>query len=257
MKIFAHRGLSATEPENTLLAIQAAIDLNLNDIVVDGIEIDIFEVEGQLVVIHDRWLQRTTSGKGLISQCSFKKLRQLDAGKGQKIPTLNEVFAILPANCILNIEIKGVNTISLLLACIDQAITEHGISIQQLLLSSFNHHQLYEISRQRPELAIGALTDSLPLDYAKFATHLNATSVHISINSVNDRFVQDAHQRGLKVFVYTVDEFEDIAMLAKIGVDGIFANNPQQALEHFSNYQLLECCEVSNRIDPIHGFTQN
>ncbi|MBU2870708.1 glycerophosphodiester phosphodiesterase family protein [Colwellia sp. E2M01] len=252
MIIFAHRGTSATEPENTLLAIQSAIDIN-----VDGIEIDIFEVDGQLVVIHDRWLQRTTSGSGLISQYSFEKLRQLDAGKGEKIPTLDEVLAILPTNFLLNIELKGINNIQLLINCIDQAITQYGINSKQLLLSSFNHHQLYQISQQRPEFAIGALTASLPLEYAKFATLLNAYSVHISVNSVNQRFVQDAHQRGLKVFVYTVDEFVDIAILAKIGVDGIFANNPQQALEHLNNYQLLKDCEVANSVNPVHGFTDN
>lgn len=229
MLIFAHRGISAIEPENTLLSIQSAIDIN-----VDGIEIDIFEVDNKLVVIHDRWLGRTTSGTGLIAQASFEQLRQLDAGKGEKIPTLDEVLAIIPNNCLLNIEIKGIKNIHLLLAYIDQAITNHGINVKQLLLSSFNHHQLQAITTHRPEFAIGALTASLPLDHANFASVLKAYSVHICISSVNEYFVQDAHQRGLKVFVYTVDEFSDIAMLAQIGVDGIFSNNPQQA-QHYLN----------------------
>jgi glycerophosphoryl diester phosphodiesterase len=232
MLIFAHRGASAIEPENTLLSIQSAIDIN-----VYGIEIDIFEVENKLVVIHDRWLERTTSGSGLITQHSFDHLRQLDAGQGQKIPTLDEVLAIIPKNCVLNIEIKGVSNLQLLFKCIDQAVLMHGIDIKQLLLSSFNHHQLHVIATQRPELAIGALTASLPLNYAQFATALNASSVHISIDAVNKDFVIDAHQRGLKVFVYTVDKFEDITLLKNLGVDGIFVNNPKQALLHSKHGQ--------------------
>jgi glycerophosphoryl diester phosphodiesterase len=224
MLIFAHRGASAIEPENTLKSIQSAIDVD-----VYGIEIDIYEVDNKLIVIHDRWLERTTSGSGLITQHSFKNLRQLDAGKGQKIPTLDEVFSIIPHNCVLNIELKGVSDIKLLLRSIDQATLIYGIDIKQLILSSFNHQQLHNIATQRPDLAIGALTASLPLEYAKFATTLNAYSVHISIDAVNQFFVNDAHQRGLKVYVYTVDKLEDISMLKNLGVDGIFSNNPKQA----------------------------
>lgn len=231
MLIFAHRGISALEPENTILSIQAAIDLN-----VDGIEIDIFEIENKLIVIHDRWLSRTTSGSGLISHYSFDQLRELDAGKGQRIPTLDEVLAIIPEQCLLNIEIKGINNPLLLIEAIDRAILLHGISSQQILLSSFNHHHLSYIAKHRPELSIGALTASLPIDYANFASVLNAYSVHICISSVNEDFVKDAHLRELKVFVYTVDEFDDIAMLERIGVDGIFSNHPQQALKHLNKH---------------------
>ena len=227
MLIFAHRGASAIEPENTLLAIQAAIDIQ-----VDGIEIDIFELENKLVVIHDRWLERTTSGSGLIFQYSFEKLRQLDAGKGEKIPTLDEVLAIMPKGCVLNIELKGINDIALLFKTIEQAKASYHLDDSQILLSSFNHHQLLAIAHQHPELPIGVLTASLPLGYAKFTKPFNAYSVHISINSVSKNFVLDAHQRGLKAFVYTVDEREDIVMLHKLGVDGIFANNPKQAREY-------------------------
>lgn len=228
MLIFAHRGMSAIEPENTLLSIQSAIDNN-----VTGIEIDIFEIDNKLVVIHDRWLDRTTSGSGLISHASFEQLRQLDAGKGEKIPTLDEVLAILPKSCLLNIELKGIHNITLLLTYIDQAIVKYGITSDQLLLSSFNHHQLKALSTLRPKLSIGALTASLPLDYAKYASTLNAYAAHICISSVNKDFVQDAHQRGLKVFVYTVDEPDDITMLYDMEVDGIFSNNPTDALQHF------------------------
>jgi len=235
MLIFAHRGASAVEPENTLRAIKAAIAADC-----DGIEIDIFEVDERLLVIHDRYLQRTTSGTGLIYQQSFEQLRQLDAGKGEQIPTLIEVMALTANKCLLNIELKGVKNIILLLEAIKDAQRLYNFETKQLLLSSFNHHHLKALADSKidckngnnAEFKIGALTASSPVHYAKFAQDLNAYSVHISIDSVNKEFVEDAHRRGLKVFVYTVDEHEDISILSAIKVDGIFANNPRQARKY-------------------------
>lgn len=224
MFIFAHRGNSAIEPENTLLAIQSAVDCHS-----DGIEIDVIEVENKLVVLHDRKLERTTSGQGLVFNARFDDIRQLDAGKGQQVPTLDEVLAVIPKNIIINIELKGVNNISLLFSYLDQAKFIHGLEAKQLLISSFNHQQLHAIKKQRPELTIGALTSCIPLSYAKFAEDLHAHSVNVCINFVDEHFVADAHNRGLKVFVYTVDDYEDIAHLMALKVDGIFANNPKQA----------------------------
>ena len=227
MLIFAHRGASGVEPENTLRAIKTALDAN-----VDGIEIDIHEVDGKLLVIHDRWLHRTTSGTGQIFQHNYEHLRTLDAGQGETIPTLDEVFSLVAGRCKINLELKGINNISLLYSYIDNAIETTNLIIDDILISSFNHRLLYAINQQRPEFAIGALTACYPLDYAKFAEKLNAYSVHLDVNFISKHFVSDAHQRGLKVFVYTVDEFEDIKTMKALGVDGIFSNFPTRSKSH-------------------------
>ena len=227
MLIFAHRGASGVEPENTLRAIKSALDTN-----VDGIEIDIHEVDGKLLVIHDRWLHRTTSGTGQITQHNYEHLRTLDAGQGETIPTLDEVFSLVAGRCKINLELKGINNISLLYSYIDNAIETTNLIIDDILISSFNHRLLYAINQQRPEFAIGALTACYPLDYAKFAEKLNAYSVHLDVNFISKHFVSDAHQRGLKVFVYTVDEFEDIKTMKALGVDGIFSNFPTRSKSH-------------------------
>ena len=104
--------------------------------------------------------------------------------------------------------------------------------IEDILISSFNHRLLYIINQQRPEFAIGALTACYPLDYAKFAEQLNAYSVHLDVDFISKHFVSDAHQRGLKVFVYTVDELEDIKAMKALGVDGIFSNFPTRSKSH-------------------------
>lgn len=230
MLIFAHRGASGVEPENTLRAIKAALDAN-----VDGIEIDIHEVDGKLLVIHDRWLHRTTSGTGQISQHDYEHLRSLDAGNGETIPTLDEVLTLVAGRCQMNLELKGISNIELLYACIDDAVATKNLANKDILLSSFNHRLLDKIHQQRPEFAIGALTACYPLDYAKFAERLNAYSVHLDVNFISEHFVNDAHQRGLKVFVYTVDELEDIETMKALGVDGIFSNFPTRTKSHLAH----------------------
>ena len=230
MLVFAHRGASGIEPENTLRAIQAALDAE-----VDGIEIDIHEVDNKLFVIHDRWLHRTTSGKGQISHYNYAHLRSLDAGSGEKIPTLDEALSLAAGKCTINIEIKGVKNITLLFSYLDDAIKTTKLVTDDILLSSFNHRLLNTIYQQRSEFAIGALTACYPVDYAKFAEQLNAYSVHLNVDFISKHFVEDAHQRGLKVFVYTVDELEDIKAMKALGVDGIFSNFPTQAKSHVAH----------------------
>jgi len=91
---------------------------------------------------------------------------------------------------------------------------------------------LNTINQQRPEFSIGALTACYPVDYAKFAEQLNAYSVHINVNFIRKYFISDTHKRGLKVFVYTVDELEDIKAIKALGVDGIFSNFPTRTKSH-------------------------
>ena len=230
MLVIAHRGASGHEPENTFRAFNRALKAG-----VDGIEIDVYEIDGQLVVIHDRWLHRTTSGKGQINDHKFEHLRTLDAGKGEIIPTLPEVFQLIAGQCILNIELKGVSNIDLILDNLHYAKQQCGFNVHQLLISSFNHHLLQSIHQRQPQYPIGALTASCTLDYALFAERLNAFSVHVNVDFVDKFFVQDAHQRGLKIFVYTVDELVDIDAMKMLGVDGIFSNYPEESKSYLAH----------------------
>jgi glycerophosphoryl diester phosphodiesterase len=230
MLIFAHRGASGVEPENTLRSIRTALAAE-----VDGIEIDIHEVDGQLFVIHDRWLHRTTSGHGQIFNYDYQYLRSLDAGGGEVIPTLDEVLKLVAGKCTINIELKAVKNLTLLFSYIDEAIKTTALLSHDVLFSSFNHRLLHAIKQQRPDFAIGALTACYPLDYAKFAEQLNAYSVHLDVDFISEHFVADAHKRGLKVFVYTVDELEDINAMKHLGVDGIFSNYPTKAKSHIAH----------------------
>ncbi|WP_371187748.1 glycerophosphodiester phosphodiesterase [Thalassotalea maritima] len=225
MLVFAHRGASGHKPENTLAAIEQALVMK-----VDGIEVDVHLCDDELIVIHDRKVDATTNGKGLLTNFSFAQLRQLDAGQGQQIPTLDEVLRCINGACSVNIELKAEGTVTPLLRCIKKAIDDYGFDLDQLLVSSFNHHLLYQLKSLNNNIHIGALTASCPLDYATFAERLKAFSVHVDIDCINQAFVDDAHQRGLKVFVYTVNDEEDIIDMHRLGVDGIFSNYPKRSL---------------------------
>ncbi|WP_372626363.1 glycerophosphodiester phosphodiesterase [Arsukibacterium sp.] len=230
MQIIAHRGASGEFPENTLLAFEQALVQKA-----DAIELDVFALQDELLVIHDHHLHRTTNGSGSIYQYSLAQLQQLDAGRGQRIPTLWQVLKLIQGKCWLNIELKGDDTVVPLLALLTKAEQQLGFDCQQLLISSFNHHLLATLKRERPDLKLGALTASIPIDYAAFASQLQAYSVNCDVSFVNKAFVDDAKARGLKVFVYTVDQADDIQRLKAYGVDGIFSNFPARSRTVLTN----------------------
>jgi glycerophosphoryl diester phosphodiesterase len=224
MLIFAHRGASADAPENTLLAIEAALQQQA-----DGIEIDVHQLGEQLVVIHDHWVHRTTNGSGQLKDYSLDSLRKLDAGQGQHVPTLWEVMSLIAGKCQLNIEIKGVRDLALLLQLIEKAQRELGFDEQQFILSSFDHHLLQQLHHLAPNMRLGALTASNPLHYAQFAQQLHAYSVNADVAFLDHNFVNDAKKRGLKVMVYTVDQPQELLKLRDWGVDAVFSNGPGKA----------------------------
>jgi len=233
---FAHRGASGHEPENTLSAIEKAISMGT-----DWIEIDVYAVEGELVVIHDERLERTTNGYGYVVEKSLEYLRSLDAGNGQRIPTLTEVCDLVDRKAGINIELKGPGTTHLTVSLINNYVRERFWSYDQFIVSSFNHHELVKIKKAQPRIKIGALVVGVPIHYAEFAQEIGAYSVHFRIDSINKAFVEDAHKRGLKVFVFTVNHPEDLARMEEMDVDGVFTNYPEIVLSKYEgcNYAKL------------------
>lgn len=226
MLVIAHRGASGLAPENTLAAMSKAIELGAC-----AIELDVHCVEGELVVIHDRWLQKHTDGHGLVHQSTLEQLAKLDAGQGQRVPTLWQVLEQVAGRCDLNIELKGRNTSDALIALLSRAESELGYQPQQFLISSFNHRTLAKVKQQRPDLRIGALIACCPLHYAQFAEELGAFSIHLDVNFAEPELIADAKSRGLNVYVYTVDEPEDLLEMQRLEVDGVFSNWPDRARE--------------------------
>jgi len=225
---FAHRGASGHEPENTLRAIEKAIMLGA-----PWVEVDVYAVEQELVVIHDERLERTTNGSGLVTEQSLSYLRSLDAGKGERIPLLREVFDLVSGRAGVNVELKGRDTAVLVTSLIDVYVNSRAWSYERVIVSSFDHDELRRVRDLQPRIRIGALISRLPQDGAGFAEAMGAYSVHVKMKVVTGEFVEDAHQRGLKVFVFTVNSPEDIGRMRALGVDGVFTDFPE----------LMSCCQ--------------
>jgi glycerophosphoryl diester phosphodiesterase len=219
---FAHRGASGHEPENTLSAVEKAMALGA-----DWIEVDVYAVKGELIVIHDERLERTTNGAGYITEKSLAHLRSLDAGKGQRIPTLREVLDSVDRRAGINIELKGPRTAELAVYLIEAYVRERQWNYEQFIVSSFNRRQLRKVRKFNPRIRIGILIDRPLRHYAIFARRYRAYSVHAQINIASARFIRRAHERGLKVFVYTVNSSEEIDRLHALDVDGIFTDFPE------------------------------
>ena len=219
-----HRGACGYEPENTLRSFRKALELD-----VDMIELDVHRCRsGDLVIIHDNRVDRTTNGRGYVSEMELEELRSLDAGKGEKIPILREVLDMIGGRVAVNIELKGEGTAKPVFDMIEHYVREQNWSYDDFMVSSFNHYELLEFVEMNSSVRIGALMEGIPLGYAEFAERLRANAVSTSLEFVNRDFIDDIHKRGMKVFVYTVNEPEDIERMRSLGVDGVFTNYPNR-----------------------------
>jgi glycerophosphoryl diester phosphodiesterase len=226
--LIGHRGAMALEPENTLASFARALTFPE----VTMVELDVYALpSGELIVIHDDKVDRTTNGKGYVMQKDFIYLRSLDAGKGEKIPTLEEVLTLINKKVQVNIELKGENTAQPVHEVIERYVKENGWSYEHFIVSSFNHLELVTFKKLLPEVRIGFLFVGIPLDLAEFAEKNGGYSINPNNEFINQVLVDDAHKRGLKVFVWTLKDDDEIRRMRDLGVDGIFVNDPQFALD--------------------------
>ena len=224
MLCIAHRGAMGYAPENTLLSIQKAIDLGT-----DWIEIDVQLIDKKLLVFHDRKLDRTTNGHGYIAHYTFAELRELNAGLGQKIPTLDEVFQLINGRVGLNIELKEKGA-ALALASYLSQLPHFILHQDKLIISSFHMSELKKVKSFSPTFKIGVLAKKNKRAAFKWANKLKAYSIHFNLDAINKTTIDQAHQQGFQVYIYTVNEITDILHMQELGVDGVFCNFPDRAL---------------------------
>jgi glycerophosphoryl diester phosphodiesterase len=218
---FAHRGASGHAPENTLLAVTTALSMGAA-----WIELDVFSVDNELVVIHDSRVERTTNGQGNLRRLNLGYLRGLDAGNGEKVPFLRELLDAVSGKAGINIELKGEHTAGPTASLIQSYISGGIFRPDQFIVSSFNHQEIMKYKDLAPGVRTGANIFSLPLHNARFAEELGVDSIHIHRDSITRAFVSDAHRRGFKVFVFTINHVDDLEFAAALGVDGFFTNYP-------------------------------
>ena len=223
----AHRGASGTFPENTLSAFRAAIDAGA-----DMCELDVqLTRDAAVVVIHDETVNRTTDGAGEVAALTLEEIQRLDAGakfkggkvKGERIPTLDEVFAVTSGKCGLNIELKG-GGVEAQVAAIMQARNAFADSI----VSSFNWDYLKKIQTLHFNIRIALLAEEKPVDLMMNAVAMRAHAINPRWDMVTADLCKAAHERGLKVYTWTVDADARMRALAECGVDGIMTNYPER-----------------------------
>jgi glycerophosphoryl diester phosphodiesterase len=234
--IFAHRGASAYAPENTLPAFQLALDQDA-----DGIELDVtLSADNQIVVIHDATIDRTTNGNGKVKRMSYAAIRQFDAGRwfgeaftGTHIPTLDEVLSLVGDRIITNIEIKPFYFPMRKLANrVAEAVRQHGLE-NSVIFSSFNPRALVTIHKLLPSAAVGFLLmpGSLgTLAKSLFGKSVPYRSLHPHYSAVTPEMIQDAREKGTKIFAYTINHVKDMRYLFDMGIDGIITNDPPLAI---------------------------
>ncbi|WP_422479027.1 glycerophosphodiester phosphodiesterase [Pleomorphochaeta sp. DL1XJH-081] len=232
MKVYAHRGFSGRYPENTMVAFEKAAEAGC-----DGIELDVqLTRDGQLVVIHDETVDRTTDGSGLVSAYSMAELGKLNASSPlpaytaiTRIPSFEEycAWAASTAGVVTNVELKSsvIYYPDLERKALDMVI-RYGLE-GRVFFSSFNHLSILEIKRMAPHIPCGALVEQQGLKYAGYyCEKFGFDYFHPGRPSVTKESVAECHAHGIAVNVWTVNTVDDYRMMEAIGVDGVFTNYP-------------------------------
>jgi glycerophosphoryl diester phosphodiesterase len=220
----AHRGASADFPENTLAAFAGAIVADA-----DMCELDVHRTaDGEIVVIHDDTINRTSDGRGKVAELTLAQLKKFSAGAwfatsfaAERIPLLREVLDLVKERCALNIELKAPGVASQVCTVIREARVEDSA-----LVSSFNAEALADVRALAPEIRVGLLTSRMPERSLERAVQLKAAAINPAFELVSAAFCSHARRYGLAIYPWTADDPDVMRKLINAGVDGIMTNHP-------------------------------
>ncbi len=233
--IFAHRGASAVAPMNTLAAFKKALELGA-----DGIELDVqYSSDGALMVIHDLTLEATTNGTGRVVSHTLEELKKLDAGswfnrrfRGERIPTLDEVFDTIGDRLLMNIELK---TYSLFKSDgmerdVADLIKQRDL-YDQVIVSSFNPFAIRRIKQYDPRIETGLLyAAEMPRIYSHtwLRPWVRPDALHPEHDMVDERLARWARRKGYPLNVWTVNDEAEMRRLIALGVNSIITDYPDR-----------------------------
>jgi len=211
-----HRGARAYEPENTIRSFKKAIELG-----VDAVELDVRQTKDfELIVMHDPTVDKTTDGKGAVTDLTLQQIKKLDAAKGEKIPTLGEALDFIDKKVKILIELKETGYEEKVV----EAVRKRGLE-KNVIIVSFHEDALRKIRTFNSEIETGLI----------YATHKNPVKAGLDLKAqyllplyrfVHTANVQKAHENGLKVIAWTINTPEEAEAYAKKGVDGIASDKP-------------------------------
>jgi glycerophosphoryl diester phosphodiesterase len=233
--IFAHRGYSAMNPENTMKAFQEAEKAGA-----DGLELDVqMTKDGELVVIHDEKVDRTTDGTGYVKDLTYQEIRKLDAGhkfknwfQKNQIPSLTEVLEWLTTNRLLcNIELKnGIFPYEGMEAKVIHLIRKYGLT-DRIILSSFNHYSIVYCYRLAPEIETAPLLSECLYMPWVYAQSIQAKAIHPKYSPIIDDLIVQSIANGVVVRPYTINKEAAMRRLFSIGCSAIITDDPVKALK--------------------------
>jgi glycerophosphoryl diester phosphodiesterase len=218
-----HRGAAGHAPENTLAAIEKGIALG-----VDLVEIDVRRTADEvLVILHDRTVNRTTNGRGRIDQLCLQEVKQLKAGSGERIPTLQEALQAADGRTGLILELKVTGVARQTVESVHSTELKDSV-----LYASFFHEELTQVRAADPDAARMLLFDRLPRAPVAYAVQYEPSHVGVRHHTATRRLVDAFHRAGLLVFVYTANSPTDISHARSVGVDGVISDFPERIEQH-------------------------
>ncbi|WP_312471848.1 glycerophosphodiester phosphodiesterase [Neobacillus sp.] len=237
-QIFAHRGYSASFAENTMGAFVEAEKARA-----DGIELDVqLTKDGEIVVIHDEKVDRTTSGKGFVKDFLYKDIRKLNANnkgvKKESIPSLSEVLEWLKTNKLLcNIELKnGLIAYEGMEEKVIQQVREHGLS-DRIIISSFNHYSIVYCYRLAPEIETAPLfIEGIYMPWI-YSQSIKAKGIHPKHSAMSDNIIKNTMENGIAVRPYTVNKDADMHRLFNLNCTAIITDDPVKAFKIRKQYE--------------------
>jgi len=220
--VVAHRGASGLAPENTMAAHRVAFRTGAH-----MIETDVQETEdGKLVCIHDFDVNRTTNGSGAIAELSYREIKELDAGDGEKIPSLEEVLDYTRGKLKLNIELKVTDIEKKVLDFVKERKMVPDVTI-----SSFLHGTLIATRNLDAEVSTAVLITKLRDDMISYVNELEANALNPNHKTISPVLVNDAHSNNVRIFPWTVNDAYRMQALYSMGVDGIITDFPDVAIK--------------------------
>ncbi|PIU50950.1 hypothetical protein COS91_07015 [Candidatus Desantisbacteria bacterium CG07_land_8_20_14_0_80_39_15] len=218
-----HRGDCGHAPENTLASFRKALEIG-----VDGVELDTHSTkDGEIIVMHDENVDRTTDGTGLIRDMTLDEIKKLDAGlkfneefKGEKVPTLKEALQLLRGKWVF-IEIKqqGIEP------RVIEIVRSMGM-VREVCIVSFHQDSVKRIKEVAPEIKIGLISDKL--EDLQVAIELGADAFSLVHTMVDNKIVKEVHKNGLLLSAWTMNTEEDLRKMVEIGADILVTDFPDR-----------------------------
>ena len=227
--VIAHRTTMGHAPENTLLGIQRALDMGC-----DGVEIDVRLCAHHVpVLIHDDRLDRTTDATGSVAETSLRQFQEIDAGDGERIPTLREALALIDGRMLLMIELKvseGDDVTAMCEAVL--AEIERRDAWPWTWLWSFDSETVITLAQRAPfGRRIAHLCVSPTAEIWQIAAEHQLDGIALHVSSLTEEFVGACRAHDMAAFVWTVNEPSDIARCVELSVTGIVGDYPERISE--------------------------